>query len=135
MLSIFTADCLHHPIPMAGVETIQELHTLTVINSCVHDQSQHLCYQFIVQFCFNLHLARILLQTDRQTDTQFCSHDLFSLYRLAPISRCDLAVLSALTKFTTKCKVHTKHYIILNDTKVGHCHKFCFAPDWWAIFG
>ena len=32
-LSIFTADCLHHPIQMAGVETISELHTLSVINS------------------------------------------------------------------------------------------------------
>ena len=33
-LSIFTADCLHHPIQMAGVETIWELHTLSVIYSC-----------------------------------------------------------------------------------------------------
>jgi len=33
-LSIFTADCLHHPIQMAGVETTWELHTLSVINSC-----------------------------------------------------------------------------------------------------
>ena len=33
LLSIFTADCLRHPIQMAGVETIWELHTLTVINS------------------------------------------------------------------------------------------------------
>ena len=32
-LSIFTADCLGHPIQMAGVETIWELHTLPVINS------------------------------------------------------------------------------------------------------
>ena len=31
-LSIFTADCLHHPIQMAGVETIWELHTLSVIS-------------------------------------------------------------------------------------------------------
>ena len=30
-LSIFTADCLRHPIQMAGVETIWELHTLSVI--------------------------------------------------------------------------------------------------------
>ena len=29
-LSIFTADCVCHPIQMAGVETIWELHTLTV---------------------------------------------------------------------------------------------------------
>ena len=35
-LSIFTADCLHHPIQMAGVETIWELHTLPVINSYMH---------------------------------------------------------------------------------------------------
>ena len=27
-LSIFIADCLRHPIQMAGVETIWELHTL-----------------------------------------------------------------------------------------------------------
>ena len=33
-LTIFTADCLRHPIQMAGRETISELHTLTVINSC-----------------------------------------------------------------------------------------------------
>ena len=32
-LTIFTADCLHHPIQMAGIETIWELHTLIVINS------------------------------------------------------------------------------------------------------
>ena len=32
-LSIFTADCLRHPIQMAGVETVWELHTLIVINS------------------------------------------------------------------------------------------------------
>ena len=32
-LSIFTADCLRHPIQMAGVETIWELHTLIVMNS------------------------------------------------------------------------------------------------------
>ena len=30
-LSIFTADCLRHPIQMAGAETIWELHTLSVI--------------------------------------------------------------------------------------------------------
>ena len=30
-LSIFTADCLRHPIQMAGVETIWELHTLSVM--------------------------------------------------------------------------------------------------------
>ena len=29
-LSIFTADCLRHPIQMAGVETIWELHTLSL---------------------------------------------------------------------------------------------------------
>ena len=29
-LSIFTADCLHHPIQMVGIE---ELHTLPVMNS------------------------------------------------------------------------------------------------------
>ena len=34
-LSIFTADCLRHPIQMAGIETIWELHTLSVINSCL----------------------------------------------------------------------------------------------------
>ena len=33
-LSIFTADCLRHPIQMAGVETIWELYTLSVIYSC-----------------------------------------------------------------------------------------------------
>ena len=33
-LSIFTADCLRHAIQMAGVETIWELHTLSVIYSC-----------------------------------------------------------------------------------------------------
>ena len=33
-LSIFTADGLHYTVQMAGVETIPELHTLTVINSC-----------------------------------------------------------------------------------------------------
>ena len=32
-LTIFTADCLRHPTQMAGIETIWELHTLTVINS------------------------------------------------------------------------------------------------------
>ena len=32
-LSILTADCLRHPIQMAGAETIWELHTLPVINS------------------------------------------------------------------------------------------------------
>ena len=32
-LSIFTADCLRHPIQMAGVETIWELHSLPVIYS------------------------------------------------------------------------------------------------------
>ena len=31
--SIFTADCLRHPIQMAGVETIWELHTLPVITN------------------------------------------------------------------------------------------------------
>ena len=35
-LSIFTADCLRHPIQMAGVETIWELHTLIVMNTCVN---------------------------------------------------------------------------------------------------
>ena len=34
-LGIFTADCLRHPIQMAGVETIWELHTLSVIYSWV----------------------------------------------------------------------------------------------------
>ena len=29
LLSIFTAFCLHHPIQMASIETIWELHTLT----------------------------------------------------------------------------------------------------------
>ena len=33
LISIFTADCLLHPIQMAGVETIWELHTLIVMNS------------------------------------------------------------------------------------------------------
>ena len=32
-LSIFTADCLRHAIQMAGVETIWELHALSVIYS------------------------------------------------------------------------------------------------------
>ena len=36
LISIFTADCLCHLIQMAGVETIWELHTLTVINSCTN---------------------------------------------------------------------------------------------------
>ena len=31
-LTIFTAHCLRHPIQMPGIETIWELHTLTVIN-------------------------------------------------------------------------------------------------------
>ena len=38
-LSIFTADCLRHPIQMAGIETIQELHTLTVINSWFYQEA------------------------------------------------------------------------------------------------
>ena len=33
LLSIFTADCLRHPIQMAGTETTWELHTLSVIYS------------------------------------------------------------------------------------------------------
>ena len=33
-LTVFTADCLRHPIRMARVETIRELHTLIVLNSC-----------------------------------------------------------------------------------------------------
>ena len=33
LLRIFTADYLRHPIQMAGIETIWELHTLPVINS------------------------------------------------------------------------------------------------------
>ena len=33
LLSIFTADCLRHPIQMAGVETVWKLHTLIVMNS------------------------------------------------------------------------------------------------------
>ena len=32
-LSIFTADCLRHPIQMVGIETIWELRTLIVMNS------------------------------------------------------------------------------------------------------
>ena len=32
-LTTFTADCLRHPIQMAGIETIWELHTLIVMNS------------------------------------------------------------------------------------------------------
>ena len=35
-LNIFTADCLCHPIQMAGVETIWELYTLPVINLMGH---------------------------------------------------------------------------------------------------
>ena len=46
-LTIFTADCLHHSIQMAGIETIRELHTRTVINSWLYstrtyDVSRHL---------------------------------------------------------------------------------------------
>ena len=45
-LSIFTADCLCHPIQMAGVETIWEFHTLSVIYSCYNflwkDEVAHL---------------------------------------------------------------------------------------------
>ena len=33
-LTIFTADCLGHTVQIAGIETIWELHTLTVMNSC-----------------------------------------------------------------------------------------------------
>ena len=36
LLSIFTPDYLPHPIQMAGIETIWELHTLTVINFCLN---------------------------------------------------------------------------------------------------
>ena len=36
LLSILTADCLHHPIQMAGTETTLELHALTVINSWLY---------------------------------------------------------------------------------------------------
>ena len=36
--TIFTADCLRYPIQMVGIETIWELHTLTVINSCIYKQ-------------------------------------------------------------------------------------------------
>ena len=32
-LTIFTADCLRHPILMAGIETIWELHTPIVLSS------------------------------------------------------------------------------------------------------
>ena len=32
-LSIFIADCLRHPIEMAGIETVWELHTLIVMKS------------------------------------------------------------------------------------------------------
>ena len=35
-LSKFTADYLRHPIEMAGVETIWELHTLSVIYSWLY---------------------------------------------------------------------------------------------------
>jgi len=35
--SIFTADCLCHPIQMAGVETIWELHTLPVIGASLSE--------------------------------------------------------------------------------------------------
>ena len=35
-LSIFTADCLRHPIQMEGVEAIWELHTLSVIYSWLY---------------------------------------------------------------------------------------------------
>ena len=37
-LSIFTADCLRHPIQMAGIETIWEFHTLSVIYSRRHQK-------------------------------------------------------------------------------------------------
>jgi len=33
VIDLFTADCLRHPIQMAGTETIWELHTLSVIYS------------------------------------------------------------------------------------------------------
>ena len=49
-LSIFTADCLRHPIQMAGVETIWELHTLPVINSWYYT-----C--IVVQVCYKGHAA------------------------------------------------------------------------------
>ena len=47
-LSIFTADCLRHPIQMAGVETIWELHTLSVINKLLI-QKTHFVYSYTYQ--------------------------------------------------------------------------------------
>jgi len=35
LLNIFTTDCQRHTAEMAVVETLWQLHTLTVINSCV----------------------------------------------------------------------------------------------------
>ena len=43
LISIFTADCLCHPIQMAGVETIWKLHVLIVMNSwrgCIRNSEQ-----------------------------------------------------------------------------------------------
>ena len=33
----FTTDCLHHTAEMVVVDTIWQLHTLIVMNSCMHD--------------------------------------------------------------------------------------------------
>ena len=48
--SIVTADCLHHTVQMTGIDTVWELHTPNVINSCynqaihsgIHSQD-HMC--------------------------------------------------------------------------------------------
>ena len=52
-LTIFTADCLCHPIQMVGIETIWELHILTVINSCVY--IIHLVGQFTMAMLTDSH--------------------------------------------------------------------------------
>ena len=39
LLNIFTTDCQRHTAEMVVVETLWQLHTLTVINSCYHKAS------------------------------------------------------------------------------------------------
>ena len=80
MTLIFTADCLRHPIQMAGVETIWELHTLPVINSCanlivcvatscVTPLLNPLFYLFIVcMTCITLGLTFACNHADRVSD-------------------------------------------------------------------
>ena len=56
LLSIFTADCLRHPIQMVGIETIWELHTLSVINSCLSIY-QNLNFQNLITFYNTLKMS------------------------------------------------------------------------------